>query len=236
MNPTTHDHHDNSSNNDATKDNPGDDDDENPSPNIIELDSKQLKRNNYTTRIRLWYDAIRDMNLKGNTRESDKKKPDGYSNIVNVGYEVSLSPFGGRLDSPFETSPGNSESSDTKGCRKAEPRQESNFPIRSDDESRETGIIAIFIEEKDHTESIIRADFNGMRASVVIDTCSATSTIEFNDPMQNRIFKVGKRIKYSRVHKEKDASINSKKIDDKETASVERETSHSRSDKAIQEQ
>ena len=174
------------------------------------------------------------MNFKGNSRESDERKPDGYSNIVNFEHEVSLSPFGGRLDSPFETSPSNSESSDTEGCRKAEHRQESNFPIQSDDESRETGIIAIIMEEKDHTESIVRADFNGMRASVVIDTCSTTSTIEFNDPMQNRIFKVGKRIKYSRVHKEKDASTNSKENDDKGTASVERETSHSRSDRATQ--
>ena len=142
MNPATN-HHDNSRNNDATKDNPGDDDNENPSPNIIELDSKQLKRNDNTTRIRLGYDAIRDMNLKGNTRESDERKPDGYSNIVNVGHEVSLSPFGGRLDSPFETSPGNNESSNIEGCKEAEPWQESVFPIRSDDGSRETGTITI---------------------------------------------------------------------------------------------
>ena len=137
--------HDNSSNNDATKDNPGNDDNKNPSPNIIELDSKQLESNDNKTRIRLGYDAIRDMNLKGNTRESDERKPDGYLNIVNVGHEVSLSPFGGRLDSPFETSPGNNESSNTEGCREAEPRQESIFPILSDDESRETGIITIIM-------------------------------------------------------------------------------------------
>ena len=52
----------------------------------------------------------------------------------------------------------------------------------------------------------------------MIDTCSTISTIEFNDPMQNRIFKVGKSIKYSRVHKEKEASTISKEEDDKETA------------------
>ena len=76
----------------------------------------------------------------------------------------------------------------------------------ADDESRERGIIAIIIGEIDHTESIVKGEFNGVKASVVIDTCSTTSMIEFNDPTQNRIFKVGKRIKYSRICKEKDAS------------------------------
>ena len=51
-------HYDNNRNDDATtekgtKDSPGDDDNENPSPNIIDLDSKQLRRNDNITRISL---------------------------------------------------------------------------------------------------------------------------------------------------------------------------------------
>ena len=191
----------------------------NLSQKIIGLDSIQLRRNDNKTRIRLGYDAIKDMNLKGNTRESDEEKPDGYSNIVNVEHEVSLSPFGGRLDSPFETSPENNELLVVEGCREIENRQESVTPIRSDDGSKETGTITIVTEEKKNTESILRADFNGIRASVMMDTCSTISTIEFNDPTQNRIFKVGKRIKCSRIRKEKDATTESKGEDDRETAS-----------------
>ena len=93
------------------------------------------------------------MNLKGNTRESDEKKPDGYSNIVNVEHEVSLSPFGGRLDSPFETSPENNGSLNIEGCREAETLQESVLPIRSDDGSKETGTITIVTEEKEQTDN-----------------------------------------------------------------------------------
>ena len=68
----------------------------------------------------------------------------------------------------------------------------------------------------------------------MVDTCSTISTIEFNDPTQNRIFKVGKRIKYNRIRKEKDASTVSKGEDDKETASEKREISQNGSDKAPQ--
>ena len=74
-----------------------------------------------------------------------------------------------------------------------------------------------------------------MKASVVIDTCSTTSTIEFDDLMRNRIIKIRQRIEYNQIHKEKDASTSSKEVDVKGTASVEKGTSHSRSDRVTQE-
>ena len=55
------------------------------------MNSKQLRRNDNIARIRLGYDALKDMNLKGNTRESEEAKPDGYPDIINIDYEVSLS-------------------------------------------------------------------------------------------------------------------------------------------------
>ena len=53
--------------------------------------------------------------------------------------------------------------------------------------------------------------------------------------MRNRIFKIGKRIEYNQIHKERDASTNSKEVDVKGTASVEKGTSHSRPDRVTQE-
>ena len=55
---------------------------------------------------------------------------------------------------------------------------------------------------------------------------------EFNDSTQSRVFKIGKRINYHRIHKEKDASTVSKGEDDRETASEKREISQNDSDKA----
>ena len=95
-----------------------------------------MERGKYTPRIRFGYDAIRDMNLKSSSRESNEVRSDGCLNLIKLEHKVSLFPFGGRLDSPFETSPSISESSDTEGCRKAEHQQESKLPIQSDDEPR----------------------------------------------------------------------------------------------------
>ena len=99
----------NSNDNDTTKDNQGDDDDENPSPNIDGLSLKQLERGEYTPRIRFGYDAIRDMNLRSNSRESNDVGSDEHLNLIKLEHKVSLFPFEGRLDSPFETSSSISE-------------------------------------------------------------------------------------------------------------------------------
>ena len=151
---------------------------------------------------------MRQLKTTNQSRESDEEKPDGYSNIINIKYEVSLSPFGGRLDSPFETSSGNDGLLVIEGCRKADTRQESVRPIQSethDDGSKEKGTITIVTAEKEHTENIVRAYFDDKKASVGTDTCSTVSTIEYNDPTQKRIFKVGKKITCSRICKENDA-------------------------------
>ena len=63
-----------------------------------------MKKHSPTTRIRLGYDAIKDMDLKGDIVESHEKRSDGYSHMIIHKYEVSLSPFRGRLGSPFESS------------------------------------------------------------------------------------------------------------------------------------
>ena len=67
----------------------------------------------------------------------------------------------------------------------------------------------------------------------MIDTCSTISTIEYNDPTQNRIFKVGKKITCSRICKENDASAESREKDDTETASVKRDMSRNDTDKVL---
>ena len=157
--------------------------------------------------------------------------------MINIKYGVSLSPFEGRLDSPFETSSGNDGLLVVEGCRKAESRQESVLPIQSetlDDGSKETGTIKLVKEEKEHTENIVKAYFNDEEASVMIDTCSIVSTIKFDDPTRNRIFKVGKKITCSRFCREKDALADSREKDDTETASVKRDIAHNDSDEMPQ--
>ena len=76
------------------------------------------------------------MNLRSNSRESNDVGSDEHLNLIKLEHKVNLFPFEGRLDSPFETSPSISESSDTEGCRKADHQQESKLPIQSDDEQR----------------------------------------------------------------------------------------------------
>ena len=152
-------------------------------------------------------------------------------------YEISLSPFGGRLDSPFETSSENDGLAVIEGCRKAETGQKSVLPIKSekhDDGSRKTGTITVITKEKEHTENIVKAYFKDGEASVIIDTCSIVSTIEFDDPTRNRIFKVGKKVTSSRFCRENDASAASREKFDTETASVKRDIAHNDSDEMPQ--
>ena len=52
--------------------------------------------------IRLAYDALKDINLKDDTRESKKAKPDEYPDLIKTEYEVSLFPMGKGLHSPFK--------------------------------------------------------------------------------------------------------------------------------------
>ena len=119
-----------------------------------------MKKDSPTIRIRLGYDAIKDMDLKGDTKESNEKKPDGYSNIIINKYEVSLSSFGGRLGSPFETLFKDSEISVIAGGREEETRQNSALPVQSkkhNASARETGTITIITQEKEHTKAIVMA-------------------------------------------------------------------------------
>ena len=67
------------------------------------IESYSAKKDDQNVRIQLGYDAVKSMNLKGDDNESDEKKPDGYSHMMIHKYEISLFPFEGRLDSPFET-------------------------------------------------------------------------------------------------------------------------------------
>ena len=171
-----------------------------------EVEATPVKKNSPTTRIRLGYDAIKDMDLKSDFEKSNEKRPDGYSHMTINEYKVSLFPFRGKLDSPFESSFKDSEISVIAGGREEETRQNSALPVQSKKHNagaRETGIITIITKEKGHAKAIARAYVDGKEAPVAIDTCSNISTIEYNDPKHNRIFKVGRRIKYSRICRKK---------------------------------
>ena len=110
-------------------------------------------------RIRLGYDAIKDMDLKSDIEESNEKRPDGYSHMIIHKYEVSLSSFKGRLDSPFESPTKDSTTSIITGGRKGEVRRN---PANAS--AREIGNLAIITQEKEHTKTIMRVYFNGKEA------------------------------------------------------------------------
>ena len=101
------------------------------------------------------------------------------------------------LHSPFEISSENYELLVVEGCKEVETQQESPLPIQSevhDDSPKVTGTITIVTREKEHTQdSLVKAYFNGKEASVMVDTGSTVSTIHYDDPTQNRIFKIGKK-------------------------------------------
>ena len=92
------------------------------------------------------------------------------------------------------------------------------------------------MREKEHTlDSLVRAYFNGKEASVMVDTGSTVSTLEYDDPTQNRIFKVGKKITYIQSCKDSNDSTESREKDDIEIASVKRYMSLNDTDKVLQE-
>ena len=94
-----------------------------------EVESTPVKKDSPTTRIRLGYDAIKDMDLKGDTVESHKKRSDGYSHMIIHEYEVNLSPFRGRLGSRFGSSFKDSKISVIAGGREEETRQNLALPV-----------------------------------------------------------------------------------------------------------
>ena len=69
----------------------------------------------------------------------------------------------------------------------------------------------------------------------MVDTGSTVSTIHYDDPTQNRIFKVGKKITCSRTCKDNEDSTESREKDDIELASVKRDMSLNDTDKVLQE-
>ena len=150
-------------------------------------------------RIKLGYDAVKNMNLKGDNNESDEKKPDGYSHMIIHKYEISLFPFEGRLDSPFETHFTSISTEERKGetRRKLVPSAQPKKPGAS---AKEKGILTVITQER----TIRRAYFNDRKAPVTFDTCSNISTIEFDNPKLNRIMEVGKRLRMNHLCKEND--------------------------------
>ena len=141
--------------------------------------------------IRLAYDALKDIYLEDDT------KPDEYSDLIKTEYEVSLFPMGKGLHSPFEISSENDDLLVIEGCKEAEAQQESAHPIQSeahDDSSKVTSTITLLTREREHTQvSLVEAYFNGKEASVMVDTGSTFSTIRYDNPTQDRIFKIGKK-------------------------------------------
>ena len=107
------------------------------------------------------------------------------------------------LHSPFEISPENNDLLVIEGCKEEETQQESALPSQSevhDDSPKGTGTITTATREKEHTQdSLVRAYFNGKEASVMVDTGSTVSTIHYDDPTQDRIFKIEKKKTYSRT-------------------------------------
>ena len=76
---------------------------------------------------------------------------------------------------------------------------------------KDTGTITIVTREKEHTQvSLVKAYFNGKEASVLVDTGLTVSTIQYDDPTQNRIFKIGKMRTCTRTCNDNDDSTKSK--------------------------
>ena len=105
--------------------------------------------------IRLAYDALKDINLKDDTRESKKAKPDEYPDLIKTEYEVSLFPIGKGLHSPFEISSENDDLLDIEGCKEAVTEQESAHHEKSevyDDRSKVTNTITLVTKNREHAQ------------------------------------------------------------------------------------
>ena len=92
------------------------------------------------------------------------------------------------------------------------------------------------MREREHAQvSLVEAYFNGKEASVMVDTGSTVLTIHYDDPTQDRIFKIGKKRTCSRACKDDDDSTESKEKDDIELALIKRNMSRNITDEELQE-
>ena len=125
-----------------------------------------------------------------------------------------------------------------EGYKAAVTQQESAHLNQSgvhDDSPKITSTITLVTREREHAQvSLVEAYFNGKETSIMVDTGSTASMIHYNDPTQDRIFKIEKKRTCSYACKGDDDSTESRETNI-EIASVKRNTSRDISDEEIQE-